>query len=49
MPEISLKEIQFAIDDSIGINTFDNKEETNDYDIHFLLSGKRGISCSESY
>ena len=49
MPEISLKEIQFAIDDSIAINTFDSKEETDNYDIYSLLYGKKGISCSESY
>lgn len=48
MPNVSLRDIQFAIDDSKDINTYNSSEEINECDVHSLLS-EGGISCSELY
>ena len=49
MPSISLKDIQNAINDSVGISTYNGNEETNnECDIHSLLSEGK-ILCSEYY
>lgn len=49
MFSISLKDIQHAIEDSIGINTYDSKEENIECDLYSLLSERRQVSCSERY
>lgn len=43
MPDISLKDIQSAIKDSIGSDTYDN-EIITECDIHSLIE-RRNVSC----
>ena len=48
MPNVSIKDIQSAITDSIGINTFNGEESSEKYDIHSIFA--EGVtSCSEFY